>query len=35
MMAKIRVCREASEECSEGEFIICARTDARSVEGIL
>ena len=25
---------QASKECSEGQFIICARTDAKRVEGM-
>lgn len=31
---KIKIACQASLECSNGEFIICARTDARSVEGL-
>jgi len=31
---KVSIAVKASEECSGGEFIICARTDARSVEGL-
>jgi methylisocitrate lyase len=31
---KVRIAAEARDECSEGDFIICARTDARSVEGL-
>jgi len=31
---KVKIAAEARDECSDGEFIICARTDARSVEGI-
>ena len=34
MVHKIRIAALASQECSEGEFIICARTDAASVEGV-
>lgn len=34
MVHKIRIAAHASQECSEGEFIICARTDAASVEGV-
>ena len=34
MVRKIEVCRLASLEVSGGEFIVCARTDARGVEGI-
>lgn len=32
MSNKIRLAAKARDECSDGEFIICARTDARSVE---
>lgn len=31
---KVEIAVNASKECSGGEFIICARTDARSVEGL-
>mgnify|MGYP000922428662 CR=1 FL=1 len=34
MMKKIEIAAQASIECSGGEFIICARTDARGVNGI-
>ena len=34
MCEKIRWAAKASADCAEGSFIICARTDARSVEGI-
>ena len=34
MTKKIEIAVKASLECSGGEFIICARTDARSVTGI-
>ena len=30
----MRIAAEARDEWSDGDFIICARTDARSVEGI-
>ena len=33
-MNKIRVAVKASKEVSEGQFIVCARTDARGVHGI-
>ncbi|CAI2377015.1 unnamed protein product [Moneuplotes crassus] len=33
-VSKVKIAAEARDECSEGDFIICARTDARSVEGI-
>jgi methylisocitrate lyase len=32
--AKIKWAAEASDECAGGEFLICARTDARSVDGL-
>ena len=32
--AKITWAAEASRDCSSGDFIICARTDARSVDGL-
>jgi len=31
---KIEIAAEASRKCSNGEFIICARTDAKGVYGI-
>lgn len=31
---KVSIAVKASQECSNGEFVICARTDARSVEGL-
>jgi methylisocitrate lyase len=31
--AKIRWAARASRDCAEGSFIVCARTDARAVEG--
>ena len=34
MMRKVEICAQASKECSDGQFIICARTDAKGVEGI-
>jgi methylisocitrate lyase len=34
MSNKIRIAHQASLEVSQGEFIICARTDARGVDGI-
>jgi len=34
MAKKIEIAVKASEECSNGEFIICARTDARGVYGL-
>ncbi len=34
MVNKIKISAQASKECSDGSFIICARTDARGVEGI-
>ena len=34
MCKKIEISVEASQACSGGDFIICARTDARGVEGI-
>ena len=33
MNNKIRISSKARDECSNGEFIICARTDAKGVEG--
>ena len=34
MSDKIRIAKKASNEVSEGQFIICARTDAKGVHGI-
>lgn len=34
MVKKIEIAVKASQECSDGEFIICARTDARGVLGL-
>ena len=34
MIDKIRIAREASLKVSDGEFIICARTDAKGVYGL-
>ena len=34
MCSRVRWARKASEDCSDGDFIICARTDAKGVEGI-
>jgi len=31
---KVSIARKASDQCSNGQFVICARTDARNVEGI-
>lgn len=33
-MKKIEIAAAASKKCSDGEFIICARTDAKGVYGI-
>lgn len=33
-MKKVQIAADASKKCSDGEFVICARTDARSVEGL-
>lgn len=33
MNKKIKISAQARDECSNGEFIICARTDAKGVEG--
>lgn len=33
MVKKVQMAVEASKECSNGEFVICARTDAKGVEG--
>lgn len=34
MAAKVALAAKASQECSGGEFVICARTDAAGVEGV-
>ena len=34
MVKKIEICADTRDKCSNGDFIICARTDARGVEGI-
>jgi len=34
MVKKVEIAAKASQECSNGEFIICARTDARGVIGL-
>lgn len=34
MANKVRIARKASQEVSDNQFIICARTDARGVDGI-
>jgi methylisocitrate lyase len=34
MVKKVEIAVKASQECSDGEFVICARTDARGVSGI-
>jgi methylisocitrate lyase len=34
MVDKIRIMRKTSETVSEGQFIVCARTDARGVMGL-
>ena len=34
MVSKIKIASLASNECSNGDFIICARTDARGVVGM-
>jgi len=34
MVNKIKYAKKASIECSGGEFIICARTDAAGVMGV-
>jgi methylisocitrate lyase len=34
MVRKIQISAQTRDECSNGDFIICARTDARGVEGI-
>ena len=33
MAKKIEIGVSASKECSDGQFVICARTDAKGVEG--
>lgn len=34
MSAKIRIARQTSDKISDGQFIICARTDAKGVIGL-
>ena len=34
MAEKVKAAAEASEQCSDGDFVVCARTDARGVQGI-
>ena len=34
MQKKVEICAQARDACSDGDFIICARTDAKGVEGI-
>jgi len=34
MSKKVSIAAKASKECSNGEFVVCARTDARGVTGI-
>ena len=34
MVKKVQICREVSKECSDGNFVICARTDAKGVYGL-
>lgn len=34
MKAKVRIARQTSIKVSDGEFIVCARTDAKSVHGL-
>ena len=34
MQKKVEVCAQARDECSNGDFIVCARTDAKGVEGL-
>ncbi len=34
MAKKVEIAVKAALECSDGEFIICARTDAAGVEGV-
>eukprot|EP00920_Eleutheroschizon_duboscqi_P040210 GHVT01096399.1.p1 GENE.GHVT01096399.1~~GHVT01096399.1.p1 ORF type:complete len:198 (+),score=60.69 GHVT01096399.1:214-807(+) len=33
MIEKIRAAKQAALQCSDGDFVVCARTDARAVEG--
>ena len=33
MVSRVQWARKASEDCSSGDFLICARTDAKGVEG--
>ena len=34
MVHKIRIACKAAQDCSNGDFIICARTDAAGIEGV-
>lgn len=34
MVKKVELARKTSLQVSDGEFVICARTDARGVEGL-
>ena len=34
MVDKIKIARETSHKVSDGEFIVCARTDAKGVYGL-
>lgn len=34
MAKKVELARRASKEASDGEFVICARTDAKGVYGL-
>ena len=34
MSKKVSICCQARDDCSNGDFIICARTDAKGVDGI-
>ena len=34
MVDKVRIARETSLKVSDGEFVICARTDAKGVYGL-
>ena len=34
MVSKIKTAKQASNDVSDGSFIVCARTDARAVEGV-
>lgn len=34
MVKKVELARKTSVQVSDGEFVICARTDARGVEGL-